>query len=128
MSNCCSIVLLGSPHVLPSQDGPHLPCNMQHPGVCHLAASMQWYTSRKLGSLHLCLCFDTRIRSRVLQGINHVPPLEQLHQRKHLLTGIPQASVGMQIRPNIPPAEPYEARTCCGGPMEGLKAMLKQQV
>ena len=33
----------------------------------------------------------------------------------------------VQIRPNIPPAEPYEARVCCNGPMEGLKALLHQQ-
>ena len=34
----------------------------------------------------------------------------------------------VQMAPNIAPYEPYEARTCCNGPQEGLQWLLKQQV
>ena len=32
----------------------------------------------------------------------------------------------MQIRPNIPPFEDYNARQCCNGPLEAVTWMLKQ--
>ena len=33
----------------------------------------------------------------------------------------------LQIQPNVNPYDPYTARTCCNGPMESLKWILKQQ-
>ena len=36
--------------------------------------------------------------------------------------------LAVQMAPNIPPYEPYEARTCCNGPQEALQWLLKQQV
>ena len=32
-----------------------------------------------------------------------------------------------QIQPNVNPYDPYSARTCCNGPLESLKWILKQQ-
>ena len=32
----------------------------------------------------------------------------------------------MQIRPNIPPFEDYNARQCCNGPLEAVTWLLKQ--
>ena len=33
----------------------------------------------------------------------------------------------LQLAPNVPPFDAYEARKCCGGPLEGLEWLLKQQ-
>lgn len=35
--------------------------------------------------------------------------------------------VPVQIQPNVNPYDPYSARTCCNGPIESLKWILKQQ-
>ena len=35
--------------------------------------------------------------------------------------------LGMQLKPNIPPFDDYNARQCCNAPLEGLKWLLKQQ-
>ena len=32
-----------------------------------------------------------------------------------------------QVQPNVSPYDPYSARTCCNGPVESLKWILKQQ-
>ena len=32
-----------------------------------------------------------------------------------------------QVQPNVSPYDPYSARTCCNGPIESLKWILKQQ-
>ena len=33
----------------------------------------------------------------------------------------------LQLAPNVPPFDAYEARQCCNGPLEGLEWLLKQQ-
>lgn len=33
----------------------------------------------------------------------------------------------VQVQPNVNPYDPYSARTCCNGPIESLKWILKQQ-
>ena len=35
--------------------------------------------------------------------------------------------MAVQIQPNVNPYDPYSARTCCNGPLESLKWILKQQ-
>lgn len=41
--------------------------------------------------------------------------------------GTEMGAIGVQIQPNVDPYDPYSARTCCNGPIESLKWILKQQ-